>query len=160
MSLIRWDPFADMAQLREQVNRLFEQSLTHAGNEPMTTRAWAPAVDIHETDAAIVLEMEVPGVTPEEIDIQLVGDTLTVKGARTLAREEEGSAAKHYVRIERAYGAFQRSFTLGIPVEQGGVRASYQHGVLEITLPKAESVKPKQVKVEVQTEPERELDAK
>jgi len=64
------------------------------------------------------------------------------------------------VRIERAYGAFQRSFTLGIPVEQGGVRASYQHGVLEITLPKAESVKPKQVKVEVQTEPERELDAK
>ncbi len=158
MSLIRWDPFADMAQLREQVNRLFEQSLTHSGNEPMGTRVWAPAVDIHETDAAIVLEMEIPGIKPEAIDIQLVGDTLTVKGERTLAREED--TTKRYVRVERAYGAFQRSFTLGIPVEQGGVCAAYKDGVLTITLPKAESVKPKQVKVEVQTEPERELEAK
>lgn len=150
MSLIRWDPFADMAQLREQVNRLFEQSLTRTGNEPMSVRTWAPMVDIHETESAVVLDVEMPGIKPEEIDIQIVGDTLTIKGERKMAKEEK---AKHYVRVERAYGMFQRSFTLGVPIEQGSVRANYKDGVLEISLPKAEAIKPKQVKVEVQGEP-------
>jgi HSP20 family protein len=157
MSLIRWDPFADMAQLREQVNRLFEQNLPRTGHEPMSARTWAPAVDIHETESAIVLEVEMPGIKPEEIDIQIVGDTLTIKGERKMAKEAK---EKHYVRIERAYGAFQRSFTLGLPIEQNGVRAACKDGILEITLPKAETVKPKQVRVEVQTEPATELEAK
>ncbi len=146
MSLGRWDPFADMAQLREQVNRLFDTTLNRSGQEPTAARTWAPVVDIYETVQAIVLHVDLPGVKPEEIDIRITGDTLTLKGERTLAREE---TEKQYVRIERAYGAFQRSFTLGVPIEQSAVTAAYHDGVLEITLPKAEESKPKQVKVDV-----------
>lgn len=147
MSLIRWDPFADMAQLREQMNRLFEQNLTRYGNEPMATQTWAPAVDIAETENEIVLHVDVAGVKPEEIDIQITGDTLTIKGERNAHTEEKD---RRYLRIERSYGAFQRSFTLGLPVDQSQVHAAYKDGVLEVTLPKAEAVKPKQVKVEIE----------
>ncbi len=158
MSLIRWDPFGDMAQLREQVNRLFEQSLAHSGREPGFAQTWSPTVDIVETDAAITLHAELPGMKPEEIDIQITGDTLTLKGERKVQKEEKG---RQYVRIERSYGAFQRSFTLGLPIDQGAVKANYRDGVLEITLPKREEVKPKQVKVQVQPEPGlQEIEAK
>ncbi|HEY3415847.1 MAG TPA: Hsp20/alpha crystallin family protein [Armatimonadota bacterium] len=148
MSLLRWDPFADMAHLRDQVNKVFEQSLTRSGREPVSTQFWAPAVDIEETDEALIFRAELPGMKVEQIDIQLTGDTLSIKGERKFEREEKG---KQFVRIERAYGAFQRSFTLGLPVKQDGVRAAYREGILEITLPKAEEIKPKQVKVEIET---------
>lgn len=154
MNLVRWDPFADMAQLREQVNRLFEQSLTRSGHEPVSAQTWAPAVDICETEGAFVLRVELPGIKPEDVDIQITADTLTIRGERRFEKEEKG---KQYVRVERAYGAFQRSFTLGLPIDQTNVRASYRDGVLEITLPKREEVKPQQVKVEVQRGPEAEL---
>ncbi len=146
MSMIRWDPFADMAQLREQVNRLFEQSLTHSGHEPVTTQSWAPALDIVETADAITLYVELPGIDPAGIDIQMAGDTLTLKGERR-APEEHG---RQFIRVERNYGAFQRAFTLGVPIEAAGIHAVYTDGVLEVTLPKREAAKPKQVKIEVQ----------
>ncbi len=114
MSLVRWDPFADMAQLRDQVDRLFAQSLTRTGQEPASARTWAPNVDIVENEQALVLHAELPGMNPDDIAIQIEGDTLTIKGERKFAHEEK---RKQYVRIERAYGAFQRSFTLGIPVK-------------------------------------------
>ncbi|MHB0937830.1 MAG: Hsp20/alpha crystallin family protein [Armatimonadota bacterium] len=148
MSMVRWDPFADMAQLREQVNRLFEQSLTRNGREPVSTRTWAPLVDIEETADALVLHVELPGVTPEEIAIQIEGDTLTIRGERKFAQEAKD---RQYVRIERAYGAFMRTFTLGVPVKQADVKASYREGVLEIVLPKAEEVKPKQIQIQVES---------
>jgi len=146
MSLIRWDPFGEMNQLRSQVNTLFEQMLTRGGGELNTTQAWAPSVDIWETETAIVLHVEVAGIKPEDIDVSITGDTLTIKGERKAQKEEKG---KQYVRIERSYGAFQRSFTLGVPIDQTGVKAQSKDGVLEVTLPKREEVKPKQVKVEV-----------
>ncbi|MHB9133846.1 MAG: Hsp20/alpha crystallin family protein [Armatimonadota bacterium] len=146
MSIVRWDPFADMAQLRDQINRMFEQSLTRNGSEPVSTQTWAPRVDIVEMEDALTLHVELPGVKPEEIDIQITGDVLTLKGERKF---EKTVKEKQYIRVERAYGAFQRSFTLGFPVNQQDVKANYQNGVLEITLPKAEAAKPKQIKVEV-----------
>ena len=148
MSMVRWDPFADMAQLREQVNRLFEQSITRTGHEPASLRTWAPVVDIAETDDALLMHVELPGVNPAEINIQVEGDTLTLRGERKFHQEEKG---KQYVRIERAYGAFQRSFTLNVPIKQDQVHAAYRDGVLEITLPKAEEVKPKLIKVNIET---------
>lgn len=149
MSMMRWDPFADMAQLREQVNRLFEQSLTRTG-QPVAAQAWAPTVDIYETESTIVLCIELPGMQADAIDIQITGDTLTIKGERQLDREQTG---RQYVRVERAYGPFQRSFTLGLPIEQTKVAANYRDGILELTLPKAEAVKPKQIKIDVQAGP-------
>ncbi|MHB9132153.1 MAG: Hsp20/alpha crystallin family protein [Armatimonadota bacterium] len=149
MSMLRWDPFADMAQLREQVNRLFAQSQSHTAHKPVASRTWAPAVDIYETENTLVLRIDAPGANPHEVDIQISGDTLTIKGERTLA-EEQGV---HYLRIERSYGPFQRAFTLGMPVDEHNVRANYRDGVLEITLPKQEHAKSKQVKVEVQDAP-------
>jgi HSP20 family protein len=146
MSMLRWEPFADLTQLRDQMNRLFDQSLTRTGREPAAVATWAPLVDIQETEDAIVLHAEVPGVKPENIDIQLSGDTLTIRGERRVVKEEKN---KSFVRTERAYGVFQRSFTLGIPIDQAKVTAHYEDGVLELTLPKAEEVKPKQIKIEV-----------
>jgi len=147
MSMVRWDPFADMTQLREQVNRLFEQSLTRTGREPAAMRTWAPSVDIVETENELVIHAELAGMKPEDIDIQLEGDTLTIKGERKFAREEK---SKQYVRVERAYGVFQRSFTLGVPVKQQEIKAAYHDGILEVTLPKAEEVKPKQIQIQVE----------
>ena len=147
MSLVRWDPFADMAKLRDQVDRLFAQSLTRTGHEPASTRTWAPNVDIVETEHALILHAELPGMKPEEIAIQMEGDTLTIKGERKFEHEEK---RKQFVRIERAYGTFQRSFTLGIPVKSQDIHAMYRNGVLEITLPKAEEVKPKQIQIQVE----------
>jgi HSP20 family protein len=139
-----------MAQLREQVNRLFEQSLSHAMQEPTSAQTWSPAVDIYETREQIGLRIDASGVKPEAIDIQITDDTLTIRGERKLEKAEDG---KQYVRLERSYGPFQRSFTLGVPITQQGVRATYQDGVLEILLPKREETKPKPVKVEVQASP-------
>ncbi|MEI7834117.1 MAG: Hsp20/alpha crystallin family protein [bacterium] len=152
MSIVRWDPFADMALLRDQVNRAFEQSLnrTGQGQEPASSRTWAPVVDIAESGNDFVLHVEVPGLKPEEIDIQIADDTLTIKGERKLEKETK---EKEYVRIERSYGAFQRSFSLGVPIKKESVSASYNSGVLTITLPKAEDKKPKQIKIEVKGEP-------
>lgn len=152
MSIVRWDPFADMALLRDQVNRAFEQSLNRngQGQEPASSRTWAPVVDIAESENDFVLHVEVPGLKPEEIDIQIADDTLTIKGERKLEKETK---KKEYVRIERSYGAFQRSFSLGVPIKKENVGASYNSGVLTIILPKAEEVKPKQIKIEVKGEP-------
>ena len=149
MSIVRWDPFADISQLREQVNRLFEQSLTTSGHEPASMRTWAPTVDIEETKDALIIHAELPGIKPEEISIQVEGDTLTLRGERQIQREEKD---KQFVRVERAYGAFQRSFTLGIPIKTDEVNACYNNGVLDITLPKAEEVKPKSIQVKIEVE--------
>ena len=149
MSMLRWDPFADVAQLREQVNRLFEQSLTRGSQQAASANTWSPAVDIFETDELIGLRMEVAGVPVESIDIQLTGDTLTIRGERKLERSEE----QQYLRVERSYGPFQRAFTLGIPVDQQAVHAACYDGVLEITLPKRAEAKPRQVKISVENRP-------
>lgn len=151
MSLLRWDPFADMAQLRDQVDRLFQQSLTRSGHEHAAMQVWSPAVDIYETKDAIELRMDISGVKADDIDIQVTADTLTIKGERKADPKVEG---RQVVRLERSYGPFQRSFTLGVPVEQQGISASYRDGVLELILPKREEVKPKQVKVDIQSTPQ------
>lgn len=147
MSMVRWDPFADMAHLRDQMNRLFDQNLGRFGADPSATSNWAPVVDIVETENELILHAELPGVKPEDITIKVEGDTLTVRGERRFEKAEKG---KQYLRIERAYGTFQRSFTLGLRINQEQIQANYHDGVLEVVLPKAEEMKPKQIKVNVE----------
>ncbi len=105
---------------------------------------WSPPVDIYEDKDVIVIRADVPGVNESDIDIEMVGKTLTIRGERKFA--DEANRDK-YIRAERAFGSFQRSFTIGVPVESDKVTASYRNGILELTLPKAEVAKPKKVAV-------------
>ena len=144
-NIVRFDPFEDMTRLQREVNRLFEdRSATRGGAETASTRAWSPLVDILEDRNEIVVKAELPGIKQEEIDIELTGDTLTLRGERKF---EDTPHKDNYVRIERSYGSFQRAFTIGVPVQHDGVKASYKDGILEIHLPKSEETKPKKVQV-------------
>jgi HSP20 family protein len=144
-NIVRFEPFEDMARIQREVNRLFEDNgRTGRVSEPASARTWAPLVDIFEDANEIVVRAELPGVSQEEIDIELTGDTLTIKGERKF---EDAQRRDNYVRVERSYGQFQRSFTIGVPVQNDAVSASYKEGILEVHLPKSEATKPKKVKV-------------
>lgn len=148
MALIRWDPFREITSLQERMNRLFSdvRLRTPFGEEEITQGAWIPAVDIYETNDAIVLKAELPGIPKEDIFIEVKDNTLTLKGEKKFEREVK---EENYHRVERSYGSFQRAFTLPGTVQQDRVRAKFKEGILEITLPKLEQAKPKQIKVEV-----------
>jgi len=155
MAIVRFDPFRELDRLQSEVNRLFEgytqapeQRGAGTGNGQMAaaTRLWSPAVDVAENQNEIVLRAELPGMKQEDIDIELTGDTLTLRGDRKFENEER---REDFVRVERAYGRFQRSFTLGVPVQHDQVKASYRDGVLEVHLPKSEDTKPRKVQVSV-----------
>jgi HSP20 family protein len=147
MGIVRFDPFREMDRLQGEVNRLFEG---FAGQPERSAglvqggRLWSPSVDVAETENDIVLRAEIPGMKQEEIDIELTGDTLTIRGERKFENEER---RENFVRVERTYGRFQRSFTLGVPVQGDKVRATYKDGILEIHLPKSEETKPRKVMV-------------
>lgn len=147
MSLTRWDPFRDLETLQENVNRLFQDTMARPRREVPTARVWAPPVDVMEDEDKIVVRAELPGMKREDIDIELTGDTLTIRGERKFESEE---SRENFVRVERAYGQFQRSFTIGVPVKSGEVKASYKDGILDVTIPKAEEMKPKKVEVAVE----------
>jgi HSP20 family protein len=146
--IVRFDPFEDLTRLQREMNRLFDDSARgpNRGNgaEMVSSRAWAPAVDIIEDQNEIVVKAELPGVKQEDIDIQVSGDTLILRGERKF---EDTQKKDNYVRVERAYGTFQRSFTIGVPIQSDRVSADYKEGVLSIHLPKSEEVKPKKVQI-------------
>ena len=147
MAVVKWDPFRDLVSIQDRMNRLFEQTLSRSrGEEGVTATTWTPAVDIYETADTIVMKAELPGVAREDIQIQIDGSTLTLKGQRRFAKDVQEES---YLRIERAYGSFHRSFTLPATVQQEKVRALFKDGVLELTLPKAEDSKPKRISVDV-----------
>jgi HSP20 family protein len=124
------------------MNRLFENPA--AGES--APQLWAPAVDVSETQHEIVLQAELPGMKKEDIDIQLTGDTLTLRGER---KQESSERGEHFHRIERQYGGWQRTFQIEVPLDPQKVTASYEEGVLTVHLPKQESVKPRQIPIEV-----------
>jgi HSP20 family protein len=146
MAIVRWDPFRDLLSMQERMNRLFDESFSRRReDEPMGMTTWSPAVDIYETENTIVVKAELPGLTKEEIDVQIHDGILTLKGERKFEKEVK---EENYHRIERAYGGFQRSFSLPTSIEEDKIKAAFKDGVLEVILPKAEAVKPKQIKVE------------
>lgn len=146
MAIVRWDPFRDLIGLQERMNRLFDETFSRRGGEqPLGITTWSPAVDIYETENAFVVKVELPGLTKDDIEVQIHDGILTLKGERKFEKEVK---EENYHRIERAYGTFQRSFSLPTAVEEDKIKASFKDGVLEVNLPKAEAVKPKQIKVE------------
>ena len=144
MPLVKYNPFADLDEFPGI--RLFQDTLNRFMTEPNTTRPWAPAVDIFETDNELVIKADLPDVPMKDIDIQLENGTLTLKGERKFEKDEK---SKGYHRIERSYGSFVRLFTVPETVDSENVHAAYNNGVLTVTLPKKEVAKPKAIKVQV-----------
>lgn len=147
MAVVKWDPLRDLLSIQERMNKLFEQTLSRSrAEEAIGASTWMPVVDVYETPETIVLQAELPGLTREDIEIQVREHTLTLKGERRFAKEVQD---ENYLRIERAYGPFQRSFSLPTTVQQEKIRAVFRDGVLELTLPKSEGAKPKRISIEV-----------
>ncbi|MEZ4548454.1 MAG: Hsp20/alpha crystallin family protein [Thermodesulfobacteriota bacterium] len=136
MRLRVWEPFRRVAPFYADFDKL--------ANEAEGT--WHPSVDISENENAFVLKAELPGVNREDINIDINNKTLTLKGEKKF---EEKTEKENYVRVERSYGSFSRTFALSDKVDTENVKASYKDGVLEVTLPKKEEAKPKEIKVEV-----------
>jgi HSP20 family protein len=145
-SLTRWDPFAEMADLRREMDHIFGEFFGRTPSSMAATEAmWSPLVDIHETKDSFLLMAELPGVKQEDVEVSVEGDTLTLKGER---KREAEVKEDQYHRIERSYGRFERSILLPSVVDPNRVKATYRDGVLEIQLPKKEEAKPKAVKIE------------
>jgi HSP20 family protein len=144
--ITRWDPFRELAQLQDRVNRLFQETGTGSREEGFTTSSFVPAVDIYETEHNIVLQMEVPGIDQKDLDIRIENNTITVRGERKFSKEVK---EENFHRVERRYGAFQRSFSLPNTVNTENVAADYESGILKVTLAKRAEAKPKQIKVNV-----------
>jgi HSP20 family protein len=140
-SVVRFDPFREITTLREDMNRLFSRSL---GDSPAAVNAWSPAVDIFDAPDAIVLKAELPGINPDDIDIEVDDNVLSITGER---RFEEHVEEGRYHRVERAYGRFQRSITLPPNVRADQITAGVENGVLEVRVPKAEEAKPRKIAV-------------
>src|SRR5206468_8845231 len=108
--------------------------------------AWAPAVDIYETEHELVVRADLPDIDPKDLDIRVENNILTIRGERKFEKKVNED---NYLRVERAYGTFSRSFTLSNTVNSDAIKADYQNGVLTLNIPKREEAKPKQIKVNV-----------
>ena len=144
-AITRWDAFHNLSTLQEQVNRLFEGSSPRRSDQSALT-TWAPAVDIYETENELVLKADLPDVNEKDLDIRIESNILTIKGER---RFEEKVKEDNYLRVERTYGSFSRSFSLPSTVDSGSIKADYKNGVLTVELPKRAESKPRQVKINV-----------
>ena len=155
MTITRFSPFrsplSDVALLQNRLNSIFSEfPRVSVDTENLATGSFVPAVDVYEDAHKVVLKMEVPGIKQEDMDIRLENQTLTVKGERKFEKEEK---EENFHRIERSYGSFVRSFTVPQTVDTESVSASYDAGVLTITMNKKAEAKPKQVKISVGSMP-------
>lgn len=142
--MARWDPVREIFDLHNEMNRVFDSFLARPSGHSLA-RVWAPVVDLYETKDEVVVTAKLPGVKEKEINVSIVGEVLTIKGEQ---KEEQETKDERYHRVERFYGAFERQIPLPVPVETEKVKATYKDGVLAIHLPKAETIKPKAIKVE------------
>lgn len=149
MSMVRFDPFRELATMQDRINRIFGDAYTRRFDDgDLTQRGeWLPVVDIFEnSNQEIVLKAELPGIAREDIDLRVENNTLTLRGERKRDTEVKQD---QYHRVERSYGAFTRSFSLPTRVDTDKVRAEFKDGVLSITLPVKSEAKPRQIDVAV-----------
>ena len=149
-TMMRWDPFQDLRSAQDemaQMSPMLAQALglhTQQGNDRAATTAWAPALDISERKDAYLVMVELPGVEPDDLQITMEDGLLTIQGKRQFAQE---SSEQQFHRVERRYGAFRRSITLPAQVQAEQIEATFDNGVLEIVVPKAEEATPKRIQV-------------
>jgi HSP20 family protein len=146
MSMVRFDPFRDLAILQDRMNRLFNEAHSPRQSDDLMSRGtWTPAVDIYEVDGALVLKAELPDMRREDIDVSVENNTLTIRGERKLDHEIKQES---FHRIERAYGSFVRSFSLPHTVDATKIGAEYKNGVLSVKLPVREDAKPRTINID------------
>jgi HSP20 family protein len=141
MALVRWEPAREVDSLQSEVNRVFDAFF---GNGPSRTRRWVPAMDLVETDSDLVLRADLPGLTRDDVEIEIKDSTLTVSGERKSQHEEKSEG---YYRVERAFGRFSRSLTLPEGIDAESVAAEFADGVLEVRIPKPAERKPHRVAI-------------
>jgi HSP20 family protein len=141
-NLIRWEPEREMMTLREAMDHLFDEAFTRPLGFSRTLNS--PSINVYETDDEVVVSAPLPGLKAEDVDISITGETLTIKGE---FKEKEEKKAKAYHLHEQRYGSFERTLNLPSKVEVDKAKADFENGILSITLPKAESVKPKTITV-------------
>lgn len=150
MSIVRWDPFRELEDMSERLNRVFGRSGLARGESPakdaMTVFDWSPTVDIAETPEEFQVKAELPEVKKEDVKVSVDRGVLRIEGERKQEKEEKG---KKFHRIERSYGSFLRTFTLPDNVEESNVQAEFKDGVLNVRLRKSEKAKPRSIDVKV-----------
>ena len=142
--LTRWDPFQEMLNLRRTVDRLFDNA--NSDGEWGQPSMWGLAVDVVENKDEFIVKASVPGINPDDLDVSYTGDTLTIKGE---IKSDESVKGDQYHLRERRFGTFTRSISLPTKIKGDAIEASYQNGVLNLHLPKAEEVKPKRISIRV-----------
>ncbi len=149
MAIVRWwGPMRDLSALQEKMNRIFDETFarTRGREEGLGTGMWMPAVDIFETGDAVVVKAELPGVAREDVHVEVKDGVLTLRGER---KYEKAVDEENFHRIERAYGAFQRAFSLPATVDSEKIAATMVNGVLEVRVPKREQAAGKHIRITV-----------
>lgn len=147
MSILRFRPYRDLWDMYGKINKLFEEDLMREGEEsPMSTKCWAPATDIYETKDEYVFKLELPGISKEDVKVELNGDKLSISGDR---KEEKEVKREEYHRVERYCGSFARSFQLPKNADGQKVKAGMKDGILELRIPKREEAKAKSIPISI-----------
>ena len=146
MELVPWKPFGELTSLRKEMENLWNRFLGESPALRTFREDWLPPVDISETEDKLVIKAEMPGLDPKDVDVSISADVLTIKGEKKKKEEEKG---EHYHCVETYSGSFQRSFRLPHNVKTDKIEATFDKGVLKITLPKTEEAKKKEVKIRV-----------
>lgn len=148
MNLIKWDPFRELEDVSNSLNRFFGRSAsrTESDRGMLAVADWMPSVDISETDAAYLIKAEIPDVKKEDVKVTIQDGMLTIQGERKLDKEEKG---KKFHRIERSYGSFVRSFQVPDDADETAVKAEFKDGMINVTLPKSAKAKAKAINVTV-----------
>jgi HSP20 family protein len=143
MTIVRWDPLQELVAMSNRLNRTVNDPYTPRTEAPVG--AWAPPVDIFERQDQLVIRAEIPGVRKEDMDVRIENRVLTLHGER---KQETDVNEANAHRLERVFGAFTRSFSLPTTVDAAKITATYKDGVLEVTVPKAETAMPKSIEIE------------
>ena len=149
MALVKWDPFRDVAELQNRINRMFDESFgrSREPEDEMNLNAWRPTVDIYEAENGIVMAVELPGVSKEHVAVEVKDDVLTLKGERVA---DPAISEESYYRRERLFGPFKRSFTLHEDINPDQIKATFKDGILQIEIPRPVQEQPKPVTVTVE----------
>jgi len=151
MAIVRWEPLRELSTLQNEMNRLFNTAFDAPSNgNGGTLRRWMPAMDLVETQDHFVLRADLPGLSEEDVNIEIEERVLTVSGER---KSEHESTKEGYHRVERAFGRFSRSLTLPEGINPEAVTASFDKGVLEVSIPKPEERKPRKISIGVGSAP-------
>lgn len=145
-SVERWPSFRSLSDIQTEMNRMFDSVFGQPAAVATAERIWAPVCDMWETKDDLVVSFELPGISEKDVTVAITGDVLSVRGER---RWENAQKDDSYHRIERVYGKFERSVELPMPVQADKVKATYRDGLLSVHLPKAEEVKPREIKINI-----------